>query len=473
VKKKFWLALLFLVALVAMAYARPGGGDSYSGGGGHGGGGGGGGGIDDVIAIIELIYYLVRLIIEVPWLGIPLVIGIVVWFAWSAIKARVNKDWDSGPPVELKRAVGLEPLRGRDPDFSPVVFEDFAFRLFSAAVRDPDSVAPYVSARARETIRNRGRAVEQAIVGAMRVYDVEIGDEHVRVRIEFEANTLTKDGTYYSVEQWQLRRDAGVRTKPPATTRTFPCPNCGAKWQASASGTQVCAYCNQVVDNGRFDWVVESITVASEDKRPPTLTEEVRERGTDLPTYKQSDADERARKIGLDLGAFRARMELVYRELNAAWSANELTPVRGFVSDGLYDYLEYWVDAYKRQGMRNILKNMRIVRSELAKVTRDRWYHSVTMRIWGRGKDYVVRTSDGKRIRGAKNKDRNYSEYWTFIRSSDRNQQPVNTEAKCGNCGAPLDITMAGACAHCGVHVTAGEFDWVLSKIEQDDSYRG
>jgi hypothetical protein len=60
-----------------------------------------------------------------------------------------------------------------------------------------------------------------------------------------------------------------------------------------------------------------------------------------------------------------------------------------------------------------------------------------------------------------------------FICSSDRNQQPVNTEAICGNCGAPLDITMAGACAHCGAHVTAGEFDWVLSKIEQDDSYRG
>jgi hypothetical protein len=32
---------------------------------------------------------------------------------------------------------------------------------------------------------------------------------------------------------------------------------------------------------------------------------------------------------------------------------------------------------------------------------------------------------------------------------------------------------MAGACTHCGAHVTSGEFDWILSKIEQDDSYRG
>lgn len=79
----------------------------------------------------------------------------------------------------------------------------------------------------------------------------------------------------------------------------------------------------------------------------------------------------------------------------------------------------------------------------------------------------------GWRVRGSKRKERPYSEYWTFIRSSERSKQPVNTEAKCGNGGAPLSITMAGACAHCGAHVTAGEFDWVLSKIEQDDSYRG
>jgi hypothetical protein len=32
---------------------------------------------------------------------------------------------------------------------------------------------------------------------------------------------------------------------------------------------------------------------------------------------------------------------------------------------------------------------------------------------------------------------------------------------------------MAGACKYCNAHVTRGEFDWVLSKVEQDDSYRG
>ncbi len=42
--------------------------------------------------------------------------------------------------------------------------------------------------------------------------------------------------------------------------------------------------------------------------------------------------------------------------------------------------------------------------------------------------------------------------------------------------GGGLDsfgCSMAGACEHCSAHLTRGEFDWVLSKIEQDESYRG
>ncbi|MCC7539401.1 MAG: hypothetical protein IT379_24465, partial [Deltaproteobacteria bacterium] len=43
----------------------------------------------------------------------------------------------------------------------------------------------------------------------------------------------------------------------------------------------------------------------------------------------------------------------------------------------------------------------------------------------------------------------------------------------CPSCGAPLKINMAGACEFCSARVTTGEFDWVLSRIEQDETYRG
>ncbi|MDQ3301025.1 MAG: Tim44 domain-containing protein [Myxococcota bacterium] len=485
------LAVVITIALLVeilggLAFARPGGGDSYSGGGGHGGSSDGGGG--DSGAIFELLYWLIRIAIEAPMIGLPL-IGIVVgWLVYSAYKKHQNKDWDSGPPVTLQRAQSLESLREIDPDFSQIVFEDFAFRLFSAAHRARHAaealatIAPYVSPGAREALATRapiGEPVASVVIGALRTYRVEIPAEpagnRVRIGIELEANVTTATSTAYSVETWLFERDATRHSKPPGAAKRFPCPNCGAPWQASATGTQVCASCNEVVDNGRFDWVVAQIAVRSIDQRPPTLTDEVPERGTDLPTYRQDAADERWVALeredpAITDVAFDARLRMIYDQLHRAWAANDLRPARGLLSDGLYDYLQYWIDAYRRQGLRNELVDMRITHTALAKVARDRWYDAATIRIWATGKDYVVRGEDV--VRGSKRRERKYSEYWTLVRSATRKGAPVTNPA-CSNCGAPLQITMAGDCTHCGAHLTAGEFDWVLSKIEQDDSYRG
>ena len=486
-------AAAILVALTAVAAARPGGGESFSGGGGHGGGGGGGGG-DGGGVIFELLFWLIRLVFWYPAIGLP-IIGLVVGYViYSAYRQQQNRDWDSGPPIALHDAGDLSELVRLDPGFSQVVFEDFAFRLFATAHRARHTaetlatIAPYVGDAARAELAARtpkGEPVVQVIVGALRAYQVDVpgaardaGGEprRVRIRVEYEANLATAGHTDYTVETWLFGRDADVRSKPPGAARTFPCPNCGAPWQATDTATQVCASCGQVVDNGRFDWLVEHIALVSRDERPPTLTTEVAERGTDLPTYRQPAVDAAWRRLTTEDPevtdeAFAARLQMIYDQLNAAWSKNDLGPVRGLVSDGLYDYLSYWTTAYRQQELRNVLADMRITRSELAKLVRDRYYDAVTVRIWATGKDYVIRAPSGAVVRGSAHRERPYSEYWTLIRAAGRKGAP-RTAPACSNCGAPLAINQSGACEHCGAHVTAGEFDWVVSKIEQDDTYR-
>ena len=485
---------LALPVLAGVALARPGGGDSYSGGGGHGGGssGGGGGGVG---VAFELIFHLIRLIIYVPQIGIPIVCIILGFVIYSAYKQHKNKDWDSGPPVQLKRAISANEVKRLDPEFSQVLFEDFAFRLFSTAQRVRASadtlatVAPYMSGPAREKLLQRtpGKVVQSAIVGAMRIYRVEVPPAPVdanglparmRIGIEYEANVTTDEHTYYSVETWIFSREAGRLSRPPgARGKEFPCPNCGAPWQSSETGTQKCASCGEIVDNGRFDWIVEQVMLASSDERPPTVTKEVPERGTDLATYRAADVDAQWMDLEKDDPAITeqnlvARLNLIYRELNKGWSSNDLRAVRGLVSDGLFDYLQYWVDTYKKQGMRNQLNDMSITHTIVAKVGRDKWYDAVTIRLWATGKDFVVKSATGDLVRGSKSSPRPYTEYWTLIRSRSRRGAPIATP-NCSNCGAPLQITMSGECEHCHTHITSGEFDWVLSKIEQDDTYRG
>jgi hypothetical protein len=38
---------------------------------------------------------------------------------------------------------------------------------------------------------------------------------------------------------------------------------------------------------------------------------------------------------------------------------------------------------------------------------------------------------------------------------------------RCPNCGAPLDVDLAGVCKYCKASIMGGEYDWVLTRIEQ------
>ncbi|MFN0247272.1 MAG: TIM44-like domain-containing protein [Kofleriaceae bacterium] len=484
-------ALAVVAFACGIAWARPGGGDSYTGGGGHGGNGGGGGG--DGSGWFELIYWLIRITIAYPALGLTLIAIIAAFVLWSAYKQHKNKDWDSGPPVKLERPVSFDPLRRADPEFSQLLFEDFAYRLFSAAQRARSSpaqiatVAPYVAPPAQRTLLSRGQGapVQSVVIGSMRPYRIDVppgpvdhvgAPNRIRVGLQFEANVSLANTTQYTVEKWVLGRDAIRLSKPPGASKGFPCPNCGAPWQANATGTQQCGSCGQIVDNGRFDWTVEDISLEHVHDRPPTMTREVEERGTELETYVAHDVNAQWKSLRNDDPALTednlvARLHMIYAQLNTAWSNNELRPARGVVSDGLYDYLAYWVEAMKSQGLRNELRKMQITETRVAKIVRDKYFDAVTIRLWGRGIDFMV-TNSGRRVRGSKSIKRKYSEYWTLIRSRARKGAP-NANPSCSNCGAPLAMTQSGECEHCGAHVTGGEFDWVLSKIEQDDSYRG
>jgi hypothetical protein len=491
------LALLALLLFPAAVLARPGGGEGYSGGGGSGGGDGGGG----------FVFLLVRLWIELvfayPQVGVPATIAIIaVVVVRQRNKSKAGpQHWDSAPPkaAPQPRAVrDLDVIRDQDPEFSVVLFEDFCYALFARAHQarssqpDLESLSPYLGSDARSHLAQRrpvGAPVSGVVIGAMRVAELSIPAAvaapagapipQVAVLLEFEANmTVGMSGaehTQYVDERWRLVRNAGVQSKPPEKARSFQCPNCGAPF--GPEGGDRCEYCGQVVSGGRFDWSAEAIELIRIEERPPALTSNVQEVGSNWPTIFHPALNARWAELAREdpavtQQALDARLRLIYDELNAAWSRRDLGGARPYVSDGLFDYLKYWVTAYERQGMRNALEGMRIVEWKTVKILRDRHYDSLTVRLWGSGRDYTVRQTTGDVVSGDPKHDRFYSEYWTLIRGAGVKGAP-RTDKTCPNCGAPLDVNMAGQCEHCGAKITSGEFDWVLSKIEQDDSYTG
>ena len=451
-------------------YSSGGGGGSYY----SGGGGGGDGGALLVVFVILL--------------GI-VVLAVVLKLVFDNLNTSSADTWAATyqpeqsyapPPPHLE----LGTITAADPDFSLAVFEDFAYQLYAAAhLARADGrlpgLAPYLGAGAIAWLQSRTAPPPTAVVvGALQTETARrvVGDQ-LQLTVRFESNLISPDTTRYSIEHWTFVRDAAARTKAPVRTRTWPCPNCGAPWQAAGADGTVCAYCGAATAHGKFDWTVEAIRQDALDTVGPTLRGTVDEEGTDkstivdpagLDTWNQLHADDPA----VTWAAFKQRVTLVYARLNEGWNAQDLAPVRGLVSSSMQDYLRYWIDEYKRQQLHNHLDDANLSEIDLAKVRRDTYYDAVTVRVYASGLDYTL-DDKGTTVGGSRKSARTYSEYWTFIRASTR-RGPIVTTPACPNCGAPLDVIAdSGACAHCSAVIDNGSFDFVLSKIEQDEVYEG
>ena len=505
------VALVMAAVLVAsLALARPGGGGSYSGGGSRGGGGGGGGsygggggssgggGGGFLLALIfEILPWPVKLLL------FALIIGAVIWRAMHSSK---QSDWSSAAAVPdiapytrtyvpqgarpVSARARLAMLRRFDPDFSIVLFEDFLYALYAEVryargrgqlARMSAYLAPDLLARMSAVEPREVRAI---VIGAMRyvgVWGEADASPEVTVEIELEANVgeasadPRSDRNVYVVERWLLARRRSARSRPPARARVLDCPGCGAPLEAVIAGT--CTHCKRVVSTGELDWVVRRATVEREESRPPLLTGDVEEEGTDLPTIVDPGARASlgaisARDPSFVWTAFEQRIALVFAEFQVAWSARDLAKMRPYLSDNLFHAQMYWIAAYQQQGLRNMNENARIESIELARVESDAVYDAITVRVRAAGLDYTIADQGGRVVAGSRSRDRRYTEYWTLIRGAAK-KGPTRTDRACPNCGAPLEIEMAGTCKYCRAKVTTGDFDWVLSRIEQDESYGG
>lgn len=483
------LALFLFAWFAPDALARVGGGQSY--GGGRGGGSGEGAGF-----LIWLIFRLLLLTFEYPIIGIPLDIIVVIIVIYIMRSDKGKNAPASVCSVDAKTNLTQEfnQLRKFDPNFSEITFTDFCYALYARAHDGRgrgtvDELSPYVSEASRSALVHRNppnlQSVVGIIIGSMQVSSVQgLTSPVVRIAVNFEANyteVIGGDGqrpsemTYYVREQWVMERKREVLSPPPAQATALHCPRCGAALMKDTTGA--CAFCGARIESGEFQWFVTSVTLLGKEARGPLLTSNVPEVGTNYPSVVQPNFENVKTYFEQNNPMFRwhefeARVNLIFNELQLAWSSLKWERARPHETDSIFQMHQYWIEAYRRQGLRNALDNFRITRMQPVKIKEDAFYNSITMRIWAEGHDYTV-DQNGKIVSGSNRKMRQWSEYWTFIRNRNASPSPARADLNCPNCAAPLKINVTGICEYCHGKVTSGEFDWVLSKIEQDESYAG
>jgi len=518
-RRTVWTALalgcLLGAALLATApaFARMGGGQDYGSGSSGGGGGGsydGGGGIS-----ADLIILLIRLVIQYPKVGVPVVLIVI---GYAVIKMKMAKGRPvplraaaaaramtaAAPPRSLRAAppnIGL--IAAADPGFSLPVFLDFIQLLYARVQqyrwnRGLDAVSAFLEPRARAALERKPekpqlqpRDIESVITGAIRILDVSLAETvelHVHVEIEANYTEIYEEApggqpglALYVKEEWLLVKQRNAVSLPPERLRSLSCPNCGASGELTLEGR--CQYCDTVVNTGQFSWVVRRTDIKQrEPRRIKPLTSGGIEAGTDLPTiYHPSLPAQRktfqARNPGFSWRAFEQMVKDRFIDIQAAWTDLQWERVRPFLTGHMFDSQRFWLDQYRYSDLNNRIEQIEVQRVLPVKITVDAYYEAITVRIWASAVDFTV-NRDGKVVEGSNTKRRTFSEYWTFIRRQreqlqTRDEFGEQNSATCPNCGAELPSAHTAICPYCRSQIFSSEFDWVLSLVEQDEAYSG
>jgi len=172
-----------------------------------------------------------------------------------------------------------------------------------------------------------------------------------------------------------------------------------------------------------------------------------------------------------DENEFKKKVEKAFLLIQEAWSAKDLSGVRRFISDGVYQRFNTQFKMMEMLKQTDIISDAAIQSIALDRVESDRHFDVLTVYIRaGMADQFVCETLPDLNSPGGYEE---FIEYWSFIRKRGTGKNDIYSTNNCPHCSAPLPQNMgdSGKCPYCGSFVNSGEYDWVLSEITQADDY--
>jgi len=258
---------------------------------------------------------------------------------------------------------------------------------------------------------------------------------------------------------------------PPSYTPPAPPPPLGSVGAAAGGAGMPGA-------SGRFGTPAPLVAQGYDDTHPVGVPE--RFRGATLPgtadmAAQASGAEDvsagldaiKTHDPAFDQAAFVADVERSFFVVQQAWSERKPELSRRVMADGIWQQHRMQIDQYTAEHRHNMLDNLAIGNAAVVAAHSDQTYDTITVRILAASADYDVDDASGKVVRGNRNTSE-WTEDWVYQRSADATTKSSGTlSAHCPNCGAPLDLDLAGVCSYCKAPIMSGKYDWVLTRIDQ------
>jgi uncharacterized tellurite resistance protein B-like protein len=190
-----------------------------------------------------------------------------------------------------------------------------------------------------------------------------------------------------------------------------------------------------------------------------------RQKSTVIESIRQNDP-------AFDPQGFFRRVRIAFDKIQRAWCAQNLTEVRPFISDGVFERFSLQFDEQRAQGIRNQLEDMNLATVDIAGGYADLLFDVLSIRLAASAKDMMISIRDGTRVSGSPYA-MPFVEVWTFLRrrgaktNTDPNKNGL-IEGNCPNCGGAIELNQNANCQYCGALLRSGQYDWVLAEITQE-----
>jgi ribosomal protein S27AE len=288
------------------------------------------------------------------------------------------------------------------------------------------------------------------------------------------------------VEEWVMRRSRDPEAL--ATAENPRCPNCGAPLSVDSEG--LCTFCQAVVPGAKFDWLASYInrpavvdTTARAEGRPDGgsvagAPDAVYARaallGESPPAPAQADDDAsagltaiQAHDPAFNIGGLLAEARETFLRREQVRSELDLAGLRPYVGDSLWQAEVARAQTAQAAGRQQVHAFLEVQSIVVAGAHSGADGDRLSLRVTAQSAEHLVDTQSGRQISGD-----NYLAPWTanmvLARGPGLTSDPLRglQAHSCPSCGASFNIAEDGRCLACGKHVTGGEFDWILSRIE-------
>jgi len=172
-----------------------------------------------------------------------------------------------------------------------------------------------------------------------------------------------------------------------------------------------------------------------------------------------------------DAQAFTQKVSTAFMGIQDAWQNKNLSKVRKWISDGVYQRFTVQFTMMKMLEQTNTISNINIKQIRIEAATQEGAYSMITASVYFSDNDNFIckkhpefnETFTGDTA----------TEYWTFIKKTGVAEKDLYHSNNCPKCGQELgnDGGQVSKCPSCGTVTYLGDYDWVLCEITQEDDY--